>query len=130
MDTAISALLLVIALLILRAIVRIERDEAQRRQRTYRADVATRAAQRGGDVEEDAIYLWRLISARQNASRRTVMRSHEMSAHRWNRAMAVVKHLRLDPLHESYSAGADRVQDFCRTQAHLAQSDRFVPPVD
>lgn len=134
MDTLLAAALLVVALLIVRAIAQIQRAESQQRRRTYRADVATRAVQRGarrgGDLEQDCLELWKLISARQHASRRAVMRSHEMSGYRWGKAMAVIQHLRLDPTQTPYRDGVEVIQEYFRTQARLARQTSFVPPLD
>ena len=133
MDTLLAAALLVVALLIVRAIAQIQRAESQR-VRTYRADSVQRGVQRdvrrGGDLEQDVMYLWKLYSAGHKASRRAVTQSHEMSAHRWNRAMAVVKHLRLEPTQMAYSAGADRVRAYFHAQERLARQANYVPPVD
>jgi hypothetical protein len=130
MDTVISAALLVIALLILRSIAQIRREDAQRRVRTYRADVATRAAQRGGDIEADCQHLWRLQCAGQTASRREVTRRQEMTAARWNKASRVIAHLRLAPAQTPYSEGASIIRDYVREQARLARQTSFVPPTD
>ena len=129
MDTLLAAALLVVALLIVRAIAQIQRAESQR-VRTYRADSVQRAAVRGGvEAEDDILYLWKLLCSRQNASRRSVVRSHELSAHRWNKANAVIRHLRLDPAKHSYREGVAIVQGFYARQAQLAQSDHFVGPI-
>ena len=128
MDTILPAILLVIALLLWRAIRRIEQTETRRR--TYRADTVQRAVRRHSDVEADALYLWQLRSAGHAASRRAVMRSHEMSAARWNRANRVLDHLRLDVARHSYRDGVGVIQGYCRTQAQLRQAGTFVPPVD
>lgn len=128
MDTAILVILLIVAVIILRFALRLERTETQRRVRSYRADTAARAVRRGGDLEEDALHIWRLQCAGQSASRREVVRRQEMTAGRWNKASALMAHLRLDARQTPYAEGAERIRAYVREQRRLAQRTTFVPP--
>ena len=128
MDTAILAVLLLASLIILRMAARMARTDSERRVRRYYSDTAQRAAQRGGDLETDALHIWRLQSSGQAASRRAVVRRGEMTHGRWNRASAVMAHLNLDPAHTRYDTGAAMIQEYIREQQRLAKRTTFVPP--
>lgn len=130
METVLLLATFIVALYILARVERhLSAGGTQRRRRAYYADTAGRAVQRS-DALEDVEYLWRLLAARQNASRRAVVRSHEMSAWRWSKANAVVKHLQLDPARVSYEEGLERIHRYVEDQGRLGRFDTYVPPVD
>lgn len=124
-----TVLLLAIFIIALYILARVEAGRTQTRRRAYYAVTAVRATQQDSALE-DVEYLWRLLSARQNASRRAVVRSHEMSAWRWSKANAVIKHLQLDPARMSYEEGVERIHRYVQDQERLGRFDTYVPPVD
>lgn len=128
MDIFVAIVLLITAYLLLRVAQTVGRGSTGGR-RTHYAVTAVRATQQDSDLQ-DVEYLWRLLSARQNASRRAVVRSHEMSAWRWSKANAVIKHLQLDPNRISYEDGIERIRGYVEEQERLGRFDTYVPPVE
>lgn len=131
MDTVILVLLTAAAILMLRAVIVLDRQVSARRRRDYYADVSVRAAKRNGAaLEEDALYIWRLMCAGKAASRRKVVRHGEMTANRWNRASALINHLGLDATVTSYGEGEALIKAYVARMNELKRRGAYVAPVE
>lgn len=96
--------------------------------RTYRTQATARPVVHGDKLEADALYLWRLRKAGQQASRRQVTRRGEMTAREWNAASALLNHLALDGTRTDYATGAARIRAYIAEQQRLARGGQYVPP--
>lgn len=123
-----TVLLLAILIVVLYILYRLPGKGAAGGVRTYRTQATARPVVHGDKLEADALYLWRLKCAGQTASRRAVTRRGEMTAGRWNRASALMAHLRLDPAQTPYAEGAEGIREYIREQRRLARQTTFVPP--
>lgn len=125
MDTAILIAIFIVALYI---VARLPGRGAAGGVRTYGSVATARPVKHTVDkLEADALYLWRLRKAGQQASRRQVTRRGEMTARQWNRANELVTHLALDAS-MPYADGAARIQAHIREQRRLAAGGHFVRP--
>lgn len=125
MNTILLLALLIVALYIL---YRLPGKGAAGGVRTYRTEATARPVKHMPDnLEEDALHIWRLRKAGQQASRRQVTRRGEMTARQWNRANELVTHLSLDAS-MPYQDGAARIQAHIREQRRLAAGGHFVRP--
>lgn len=126
MDTAILVAVLIVALYIL---YRLPGRGSARGLRTYRTEAAARPVKHMPDnLEEDALHIWRLRKAGQQASRRQVTRRGEMTAREWNAASALLNHLALDGTRTDYATGAARIRAYIAEQQRLARGGQYVPP--